>query len=363
MAETLQHSLLPDRLPEVPGVAVAARYLAGGPDVEIGGDWYDFTILPDGRIAVALGDVVGRGERAAALMGQLRNASRAYALDGRPPGDLIARLNALLIDGGSDQMATLVCGLLDQDKGTLVVSNAGHPPPLIVSADGAGRFLELPPASPVGAVRGEQFREVTLQLEPGETVVMYTDGLIEDRHRSIDVGLGQLLAAAADAPTEIDAFCGHLAAQMRAGRQSEDDTAILAFRLVPLDANVHFELASEMSVLAPPRCVAPLARRGRAAEDESYEILVVCGEACTNAIRHAGGPVASGFVVDGCLDDGVTIRVQDHGTWRTRRPSAGGRGITIMRSFVDDLDLETGSEGTVVTMRRRLGGQPAAVAR
>ena len=135
-AETLQHSLLPEQLPHVPTVALAATYQAST-GTEVGGDWYDVLTLPDGKLGVVMGDVVGRGIRAAAVMGQLRSALRAYAVEGLQPAELLDRLNALFVGLNlSDQMATVIYGIFDVDNGTLRVANAGHPPPLLVSASG-----------------------------------------------------------------------------------------------------------------------------------------------------------------------------------------------------------------------------------
>ena len=137
-AETLQHSLLPEVLPELPGVEIASRYQAGGPGVDIGGDWYDVLALTDGRLALAMGDVVGRGIPAASLMGQLRNGLRAYVVEGRSPAQVLVLLNRLLRDcGAPHQMATLVVMVLDPETGELRYANAGHPPPLVEADDGS----------------------------------------------------------------------------------------------------------------------------------------------------------------------------------------------------------------------------------
>ena len=149
-AETLQHSLLPEQLPDVPTVALAATYQAST-GTEVGGDWYDVLTLPDGKLGVVMGDVVGRGIRAAAVMGQLRSALRAYAVEGLRPAELLDRLNALFVGLNlSDQMATVIYGIFDVDTGTLCVANAGHPPPLLVSASGEGRPLDDVSGVPLG---------------------------------------------------------------------------------------------------------------------------------------------------------------------------------------------------------------------
>ena len=187
VAETLQRSLLPARLPQVPGLGLAARYYPGG---EVGGDWYDVIPLPDDRVMLAVGDVVGHGLGAASLMGQLRNALRALALDGHSPGALLERLDRLVrLDG--EGMATVVCATLSPKLDSMVLASAGHPPPLLVDTSGGTTFVEGHTTTPLG-VWNAQHGEGRVDLAPGSRLLLYTDGLVEDRGSSIDAGLESL---------------------------------------------------------------------------------------------------------------------------------------------------------------------------
>ena len=355
VSETLQHSLLPERLPEIPGLATAARYIPGGPDVDVGGDWYDVMQLPAGGIGIAMGDVVGRGERAASLMGQLRNAVRAFAFEGKPPRQVLESVNSLMLDAGADHMATMIYGVLDPGTGELRFANAGHPPPLIVESGGAARFLDGGSGPPVGGLPACSYSEGRSILTPGATVLLYTDGLVENRARGLDVGLERLLEAGRDAPSDPEAFCSHVLDQVGA-LAGDDDLALLAVQLLPLQERLHLDVPARPTVLAPLRATLRrwLTQTG-ATDAEAYELLTACGEACTNAIRHASGPLRSQFEVDAEMVDGaVEIRVHDHGSWRAPSGGVGGRGLPIIEAYVDELRIDRQPSGTEVTMRRRL---------
>ena len=362
VSETLQRSLLPERLPEIPGLATAARYLPGGPDVDIGGDWYDVVQLPGGEIALAMGDVVGRGERAAALMGQLRNAVRAYAFEGKPPAQVLESVNGLLLEAGAEHMATMIYGVLDTETGELRVANAGHPPPLLATGTGTARLLDGGSGPPIGALPGARYPEGCTVLAPGTTVLLYTDGLVEDRTTPLEQGLERLRRAAADAPQELESFCAHLLRRLGAS-SCDDDVALLAVQLTPLGDRLHLRIPAQPGVLAPLR--ATLRRwliQAGASDTEAYELLTACGEACTNAIRHATGPLRSEFELDAAVVDGdALISVRDRGTWREPRGDIGGRGLPIIEAYVDDLDVVRSPSGTEVRMRRRLARDAEAV--
>ena len=357
VSETLQQSLLPERLPEIPGLTAAARYVPGGPDVDIGGDWYDVVQLPEGGIGLALGDVVGRGERAAALMGQLRNAVRAYAFEGRSPAQVMDHINNLLLEAGSEHMATMIYGVLELDSGEFRFVNAGHPPPLVVAPEGDGaRFLDGVNGPPVGALATARYAEARAVLAPGATLLLYTDGLVEDRVTPLEVGLQRLREAAVDGPGDLEAFCSHVMRRVIGRSPCDDDVALLTVQLVPLDDRLHLRIPAQPGAMAPLRSTLRrwLAQAG-ASETEVYEILTACGEACTNAIRHASGPLGLDFEVDATVADGaVDIRVRDQGTWRERRGDVGGRGLPIIEAYVDQLDITPSPSGTEVRMRRRL---------
>ncbi|HVE91153.1 MAG TPA: SpoIIE family protein phosphatase [Actinomycetota bacterium] len=357
VAETLQRSLLPDRMPQVPGLLTAARYRPGGPGVEVGGDWYEVLELPGGSLAVGMGDVVGRGVKAAALMGQLRNALRAYVLEGHGPAELVDRLNRLLEDLRGDHMATLVYAVLEPESGTLRLTNAGHPPPLVVSPSGVATYLEDEGREvPLGALPGTQYPEAVIVLEPGSTLVLYTDGLVEARSLTLDEGMERLKRAVLTAPEDLEEMCDHILARCLEDRRVEDDVAILVLRQTPLTNPLVLNLAAKPGVLAPLR--ATLRRwllSVGATDQEAYEILAATGEACTNAIEHAVGPRTADFELEASHDGDVSIHVRDSGKWRTPRASLRGRGLMIIEAFMDHVEVSAGERGTEVKMSRRLG--------
>ena len=195
LAVALQRTLLPQRLPDVDGVAIAARYLPAGRRARVGGDWYDAFWLPrSDRLALVVGDVVGHDVQAAAMMGQLRAGLRAYALEGHSPAAVLGRLSDLLTatqDTVALQFATVIFILLDTATQTITYSNAGHPPPLVVGADGAVRLLDAGTSAFVGAASPRV--DCTESLCAGDALLLYTDGLIEQRGRPLDEGLRLLM--------------------------------------------------------------------------------------------------------------------------------------------------------------------------
>lgn len=315
MAETLQRSLLPDRLPEVPGLVATARYLPGTSGARVGGDWYDCAQLPDGRVALVLGDVVGKGVRAASVMGQLRNAVRAYALQGLDPAEVLRwteRLGLL----GEDELATLVLGVLDVEECRVRLANAGHLPPLVLSPERAPRFLDGAGGLPLGVDADAGVPEQLVEIEPGATVLLYSDGLVEDRTRPLDLGLAQLAAAADLAAArwgdDLEGLCDELLDAMIGGQPRGDDLTLLAVRLLPLDA----PSAQRAIIVLPsePRSVdrarrftrSTLTRWGRAALGEQAELCT--SELVGNAIASASADV----VVDlTARRDAVRLAVED----------------------------------------------------
>jgi integral membrane sensor domain MASE1/anti-sigma regulatory factor (Ser/Thr protein kinase) len=354
IAETLQRSLLPERLPQIPGVALAARYTPASADMEVGGDWYDVVQLPNGHVGLAIGDVAGHGLRAASVMGQLRMALRAYALEEESPAAAVTRLDQLAHRLPLAEMATLVYLVFDPDSGTVRFANAGHPPPLVV-ADEEVSYLREGLAPPIGAAYPGRFPETTFDLVPGSTLLLYTDGLVERRGLSIVDGLARLKAEAARGGDDLDALCDHLLRTM-VGGHVEDDVALVALRAVPLAEELHLRLPAEPSVLAPLRgTLRRWLRELGATADETNEILVACGEACTNSIQHAYG-AAEGTLEIELAHSGRTVdlTVRDRGRWREPGRGEGGRGLPLMRGLMDAVHVQSDPEGTVVRLEKRL---------
>ena len=225
-SHTLQASLLPARLPSVPGLAIAVRYLPGTRDVEVGGDFYDVLSLPNGVVAVTVGDVAGHDITAAATMGQLRSAFRALIGEVDGPAALLRKVqdNWDLLD--LDRMATAAWASLDPRTGALAIASAGHPPPLLI-ADGRGVFVPVEPCAPLGAPVTEVVDWKTT-MPRGATLLLFSDGLVEDRLQDIEVGLDRVLAAAlAAGTTDPERMCDAILAEV-AGEERSDDVALLA---------------------------------------------------------------------------------------------------------------------------------------
>jgi PAS domain S-box-containing protein len=356
-AEMLQRSLLPDKLPLVPGLTIAARYEAGAEGVKVGGDWYDAIPLDDGGVGLAMGDVVGHGLGAAALMGQLRYAARAYALEGHPPPAVLDRLDRLVRSLPGAQMATLLYMVVDADLSTVRFASAGHVPPLVVGPDADARFLEGAPNPPLGVFDSSGHRELTVELEPGSTIVLYTDGLVEQRGVSIDAGL-EALRLAAQLPAAPKDLCDHLIDSMLAIHPAHDDIAVLALQALPARAEpLHLEVPTDPMRLRDVRRALAGWMRQSGASDEDVEVAqMACHEACANAIEHAYGFGEGSFTIDGRLENGrVVLEVSDRGGW-IDRPEGGlphrGRGLPLMEALMDAVQLRRDRGGTTVRLER-----------
>ncbi|MDQ3609031.1 MAG: SpoIIE family protein phosphatase [Actinomycetota bacterium] len=231
-AEQLQRSLLPDRLPVLKCGEACVRYLPGGVGMEVGGDWYDVLALPGGRVGLVIGDVVGRGTAAAVVMGQLRSELRAYATEGGRADEVVGRLNTLEHTLGTPSLATLVYAIYEPARGLLSYTAAGHPAPLLRRACGQVEALPARQGMPLGVRADLRWETASVALEPGDTVVLYTDGLVERRGASLDSVLERVLVALGEAsPTDLDGLCDALLAA--ADTVGDDDVALLAFRADP----------------------------------------------------------------------------------------------------------------------------------
>jgi PAS domain S-box-containing protein len=355
--EMLQRSLLPEKLPKLPGLRLAARYEPGGAGVNVGGDWYDAIPLDDGRMGLAMGDVVGHGLEAASLMGQLRHAARAYALEGHSPPAVLDRLDRLVRSLPGAQMATLLYLVVDSDLTTVRFASAGHVPPLVVSPDGEARFLEGAPNPPLGVFDSAGHEELTASLEPGSTIVLYTDGLVEQRGVSIDAGL-EALRQAARHPGDPVELCDHLVDSMLAIHPPHDDIAVLALQALPVRAEpLLLEVSTDPTRLRDVRRhLAGWLRRSGASEEDVEIAQIACHEACSNAIEHGYAFGEGSFTIEAHMENGkVVLEVSDSGTW-IDRPEGGlphrGRGIAMMEALMDAVQLSHDGAGTRVRMER-----------
>ncbi|HWH13843.1 MAG TPA: SpoIIE family protein phosphatase, partial [Miltoncostaeaceae bacterium] len=361
LAETLQRSLLPPRLPAVADLDVAARYEPAVHEIAVGGDWYDAIELPDGRLGVAVGDVVGRGAPAAAVMGQLRSALRAYASDGASPAQVLAALSRFA-EGVEDARLTTACyAQLDPVGGVVRIASAGHPPALL-HHDGRTVWLTEGRGAPL-ASGGPAAPEAVVVVPPGSTLVLYTDGAVERRGRRLEEGFATFASIVREgAGGGPEGLCAHVVRRLLSAGP-HDDVAMLAVRVAarPVPPIV-LDLPAEPAVLTRIRRDARLWLRAAGATDEVVrDVLLAVGEAAANAVEHAyaGGEGTVRVELRQERPGEVIAEVADRGTWRppAAEPGDRGHGIGLMHQVMDAVDLDAGPDGTRVTLRLAL---PAA---
>ncbi len=226
VALTLQRSLLPRRLPALPGYDAAVRYVPASAQAEIGGDFYELSTF-DHELAVAVGDVAGHSLHAATVMAELRHATRAYLAEGHPPAAVLDRLNSMMMRFIPGEMATMCLLMIELNGGRTRLANAGHPPPLLCHADGRTEFLVH--RSPLLGLRAARAADLELTIPPGATLVLYTDGLVERRGDHLDLGLAALARAAARVEDNLEDYCDRLLAEV-GPETPDDDIAVVVLR-------------------------------------------------------------------------------------------------------------------------------------
>jgi anti-sigma regulatory factor (Ser/Thr protein kinase) len=292
-------------------------------------------------------------------MSQLRNALRAYAFEQHPPAAALGHLNSLAWRREGVVMATLIYLVIDPGSSQVWLSSAGHPPPLQAGPDGATLYLEEGRSLPLGVSRQTKYDEAEYRLAPGSTLLLYTDGLIESRGTPIDAGMERLAAAvSAHVGDDLEQLCERLLATVSG---SEDDVAMLALRSVPLAAE-RMELtlpAEPMELSSLRRALQRWLAECEASDSDSFDIVLACNEACANAIEHAYGPGDASVHVDAALSgDKVAITVRDHGRWREPRGDNRGRGLALIETLMDSVNIVTDPDtGTEVSMTRRLNSR------
>jgi anti-anti-sigma factor len=362
IAETLQKSLLPPTLPRLDRLPLASRYLPGARGSQAGGDWYDVLPLDEGRVAIAVGDVVGQGARAAAIMGQLRSALSGYLLEGHDPVQALERLDRFAGRVPDATGSTVACLVLDPETGELTWARAGHPPPLVAGPNGC-RLLEDATGTVLGVRARPPYTAGTATIAPGESIVLYTDGLVERRGELIDDGIDRLAAIAArhhalspEALTDV-LLTGALAGTSSNGGTNgspdpADDVALIVARLVP--APLRLVLPAEAPMLRELRAaVLAWAAAAGIEEDDVYDLQLAVGEAAANAVEHAyrdrpPGPMSVALARD--PDGGIDAHVSDEGSWRPIPDDKGyrGRGLELIRDVSAGMRLHHGTDGTEV---------------
>lgn len=356
LVETLQRTLLPTSLPLHPRVELAGHYMPAGLAPQVGGDWYDAISLDGDRTAVMIGDVVGHGIRAATTMGELRNALRAFAIEGHGPGQALHQLDRVVhATLGPGMVATLLFVVIDAAAGTVTLARAGHPPPALRSADGRVQFLDTDRTLPLGVDPNNEPAEATYRIEPGDTLLMFTDGLVERRGETLTESFDRLLDALAGAPADVNEICTHVLAKTATDQGRKDDVAVVALRILTPRTGA---LELTLPAVANSVTVARGRLRDWLAENapeldrvKRSDLEVAWSEACSNVVRHAYGPTDETFEASIARSgDELRMVVRDHGHWRAPTGRYGGRGLFLMRELCDDVVIDKAEHSTTVTM-------------
>jgi serine phosphatase RsbU (regulator of sigma subunit)/anti-sigma regulatory factor (Ser/Thr protein kinase) len=352
-ALTLQRAMLPTGLSAPTSVEVRHRYLPGSKMIEVGGDWYESIALPGGRVALVVGDVAGHGVRAAVTMGRLRTAIHTLAMLELPPAETLQQLNELMQELGTREphFATCVYAVYDAVAGTCEVASAGHLPPLLVRPDGSNELLDVSPAPPLGVGTGP-IQSRTIPVEDGSLLVLYTDGLVEQRNRDIDEGITRLrdLFTPATVDQPLEDLCKATLAGVYADQQRDDIALLIArLRALPAENVVAWTLPAELTSARRARGLIrrPLRKWGLADLQPVVELLV--SELVTNAVRYAQGKVGLRLI----LEDGLVCEVLDDSAAlpRLRHPDADderGRGLQVVSQVAQRWGARRSQTGKVV---------------
>ncbi|MFI5744325.1 SpoIIE family protein phosphatase [Streptomyces sp. NPDC051644] len=341
-AVTLQRSLLPQELEQPDDLRIAATYQPGGTDAAVGGDWYDVITLGAGRTALVIGDVMGRGVRAAAVMGQLRTAVRAYARLDLPPHEVLQLLDGLAAEIDASQIATCAYAVHDPNEGRLVYASAGHLPILVCDEDGTVHRAEDPTGPPLGT-GGWIHTSGTIDLPPGSTAVLYTDGLVERRSEDIDEGVAALERALSGAKGSPQVVCDRLIRSLGVTAEHDDDVAVLVVQH-PARTGANAELFHNASLdLLGGIEAAPRARAFATGVLTSWRFpvelcdlgVLAAGELVANSLKHGTPPMRLGLRR---TDRRLIIEVTDGDDHMPRRRRAdpadeAGRGISIVATI------------------------------
>jgi serine phosphatase RsbU (regulator of sigma subunit)/anti-sigma regulatory factor (Ser/Thr protein kinase) len=367
-AQLLQRSMLPEHLPELDTFRLAARYDVGVDGNAAGGDFYDAFELGDGRLAMVLGDVAGHDVRAAAVMGQVRAALRALALTDPAPPSVLAGLDRLVGSLGAESrneeiFVTVVYGVLDLADGTITLSSAGHPPPVLRRAGLGGgpasaELVKVPPGAPLGL--GGRWQTGQVRLEPGDTILMFSDGVVERRHRSLNEGLDALVAVTAAAGGGDPRILCSLATSAVEGA-TDDDVAVLAVeRAVALSRSATMLVPAEPTGPSRVRQWMTARLREWSVPEPVVGSAILCtSELTTNALLHAGTPAQVRVDLNA---ERLLVSVADTGTRGTvirahaDTMSSRGRGLGLIEDLSDSWGTDPTVRGTTVWFEMAVAG-------
>ncbi|MBD0670654.1 SpoIIE family protein phosphatase [Streptomyces sp. CBMA156] len=357
IANELQRSMLPLRLPQSHGVRIAQRYLPGERGAQVGGDWYDAVPLPGNRVALIVGDVMGHSLTSAAIMGQLRTSAQTLAALDLPPHEVLYHLDEQAQRLGREQhLATCVYAVYDPIANRVVMANAGHVPPVLVRPDGTAELVELDSGAPIG-VGGVDFNSVELPAPPGSALLLFTDGLVETRTRPISDGLELLRARIAAARWQSPEQLCQEALRILPPGDRGDDIALLGacFDGIPAGDVAHWYLQPRNETPGRARRLAAhtLRRWGLDQLCEATELMV--SELVTNAVQHATRPVTLSLVRTSRLrcevgDDSPLLPRPR----RTGPEDERGRGLQIVARSADRWGATRLGTGKVVWFEQRL---------
>ncbi|MFE6287267.1 SpoIIE family protein phosphatase [Streptomyces sp. NPDC057877] len=365
LAEGLQHAMLPRTIPSVRGADVAVRYrsseVGGSLGRDIGGDWYDLIPLPGGRVGAVIGDVQGHDTHAAAVMGQLRIVLRAYAAEGHTPATVMARASVFLHELDTDRFATCLYAEADLATGVVQVVRAGHIDPLVRATDGSCRRVPVDGGLPLGlsAEFGSlEYPVSTLELDPGHTLLLCTDGLVEQPGADLDDGMQILTGIVATGPDDVRDLADRLI-EVAGERGGEDDVALLLLRRRGLDApqtggRLQQHVApGDPEALTQARHMIRAAVRSWGAADRADEIELVADELVTNALMHTEGAAILTLRVLTGGDRRLRVEVEDSSSALPRRREAGesgvsGRGLLLVDLLTDVWGVEARGGGKAV---------------
>jgi len=361
-ATGLQSAMLPRRIQEIEGGEIAVRYHSAWSGREVGGDWYDVVTLPRGRIGVAVGDVQGHDTHAAAIMGQLRIALRAYAAEGHPPATVLARASRFLAELDTDRFATSTYAQVDLATGEVRVARAGHFGPLIRHTDGRVGVPQVRGGLPLGISSDfgdEEYPETRLDLVPGETLVLYTDGLVEEPGADVDAGVAALIHEVSEGPDGAEALADHLSDRLWERWGSGDDVALLVLRRSPdlgspqaprLHQYIH---QADPQGLSEARAIVRQALTDWGLAGLADDAETVTGELLVNVLLHTeGGAVLTLEVLPEPVRR-IRLSVQDRSSvWPRRRTpgetSTSGRGLLLLDAVAERWGIEPRGEGKAV---------------
>ncbi|MEW5540109.1 SpoIIE family protein phosphatase [Streptomyces cyaneofuscatus] len=361
LAEGLQQAMLPRRIPAVPGAQVAVRYRSARLGRDIGGDWYDLIPLPGGRVGAVIGDVQGHDTHAAAVMGQLRIVLRAYAAEGHSPATVMARASVFLHELDTDRFATCTYAEVDLTTGVVQVVRAGHVDPLVRDVDGSCRRMPAEGGLPLGlsAEFGRlEYPVGTAELDPGQTMILFTDGLVELPGSDLDEGMQLLTTLVSNGPQNLQKLADELcdAVDVRGG---QDDVALLLLRRRAAQApqpggRLRQHVAqNDPEALSSARHMIRAAVRAWGAKERADEIELAADELTTNALMHTdGGAVVTIRVMAGS-ERRLRVDVEDRSSALPRRRDAGaegvsGRGLMLVDRLADVWGVESRGSGKCV---------------